>query len=112
LDIHRKSEGTFVGESITPQPGTFDVSAMAKAEPGLPSHFTWRGTEYRVFEVLDTWKSLTGCVSGADEMYVRKHWFRIRTVTGEIMVLYCDRHRRQGKQGKKDRWTLYSIEKG
>lgn len=112
MDIHEKSRGTFISESIAPKAGTFDISAMAKGEPGLPSHFTWRKTEYRIYEVLDTWKSLTGCSSGGDEMYIRKHWFKIRTTTGEVMVLYCDRHRRPGKQGKKDCWTLYTIEEG
>jgi len=40
----------FVGEAITPVPGTQNASAMATGAPGLPARFVWRDREYVVAE--------------------------------------------------------------
>jgi hypothetical protein len=103
------SRESFVGEPVTPKPGTFDTAMMATGIPGLPHQFTWKGTEYAVAAVIETWKTLGPCTSGADEMYVRRHWYKIKTTTGEVMTLYCDRHAPRGKSKTKGRWVLYSI---
>ncbi|MBI4582331.1 MAG: cytoplasmic protein [Planctomycetes bacterium] len=95
----------FVSEPIEPRPGRFDAAAMARGEPGLPADFTWRGRPYTVGRLLATWKT-----SGLDagDLYLRRHWYRIQTTTGEQMVLYCERHpRNRGKP--KARWWLYTI---
>lgn len=99
---------SFIGEPITPKPGAFDTAAMARGEPGLPSAFTCRKTEYTVAAVLETWKSTSACRSGSPETYVRKHWYRIRTTTGEVMTLYFDRQPPRGRRKHKARWYLFS----
>jgi len=98
----------FVGEPIVPVPGTADLRAMAAGEPGLPGKFTWRGKIQTVAEVLARWKTTGPCVSGASERYVRKHWFRIRTIDGIKMEIYCDRQPRVPGRPKQ-RWWLYAI---
>lgn len=103
------AEESFIGESITPAVGTFDPAGMARGEPGLPRAFAWRGRDYQVAAVLDTWRSTSGCRSGSDEQYVRKHWYRIRTCGGETMTLYFDRQPRRGARRSRARWTRYSV---
>lgn len=95
----------FVSEAIVPSAGTSDASAMARGEPGLPREFTWRGTRYVVAELLATWKSST---AERGEMYLRRHWFRVRTTSGEKMTLYCERQAKNAKRPKA-RWWLYTI---
>lgn len=99
---------SFIGEAVTPTPGTFDTAMMATGIPGLPHRFTWRGTEYSVAVVLKMWKTVGQCESGANEMYVRRHWYRVKTTSGDVMTLYCDRSVR-GKNKTKGRWVLYST---
>ncbi len=83
----------FVSEAISPHPGTADTAAMARGEPGLPTGFRWRGRDYLVAELLESWKTNNDGHGGGDaNKYLRRHWFRIRTTTGEIMTLYCLRH--------------------
>ena len=95
----------FVSEAGEPKPGSFDVSAMSRGEPGLPREFTWRGTRYVVAEVLSTWKTST---AERGEMYLRRHWFRIRTASGEQMTLYCERQAKNPRRPKA-RWWLYAV---
>jgi len=40
--------------------------------------------------------------------YIRKHFYRIKTTTGEIMTLQFDR-RPQGARGR-ERWSLFSLQ--
>ncbi len=99
----------FISEIIKPVEGTFDTASMTRGEPGLPKKFTWREKEYEVSEVLEVWKETGPCKSGSDEPYLRKHWYKIRTTTGEIMTLYFERQARSKGQSKA-RWWLYTIE--
>ncbi len=101
--------GRFISEPIEPDRDTFDAERAGKGEPGLPRQFKWRGEEYRIAEVLATWKTTSPCRSGSLENYVRKHWYRVCTENGDVMTLYCNRQtsRRAGKAG--GRWFLYSI---
>ena len=80
------TEESFISEPIKPGSGSFASAAMARGEPGLPAAFTWRGREYAVAQVLESWKSTGGDSWGGTERYVRKHWYRVRTTTGEIMT--------------------------
>lgn len=100
---------TFIGEPITPKLGTFDTSIMATGAPGVPHEFTWRGTEYKIAAIVETWKAVGPCSSGGNEMYVRRHYYRVKMTTGETMTLYCDRHAPRGKSKTKGRWVLYSV---
>src|SRR5579863_6962686 len=97
---------TFVSEPIVPEAGTADVDAMARAEPGPPTSFTWRGKRYDIARVLLTWKS-----HGEDrgDTYVRRHWFDVVTKSGERMRIYFDRN--PGRSGSRvSRWWLYAID--
>jgi hypothetical protein len=100
-----KRKEMFVSEPINPRPGSFDAAAMARGEPGLPAEFTWRDARYVVARLLSTWKTST---SDRGESYLRRHWYRIQTTTGEEMVLYCDRQT-QNPKAPKARWWLYTI---
>jgi hypothetical protein len=89
----------FVGEDIRPVRGELEIGGMAAGEPGLPRRFRWGDRELEVAEVLERWKS-TGEDMG--ETYVRKHWFRVRTTSGETMRIYLHRQDR--------RWRLFTVE--
>jgi hypothetical protein len=95
----------FVSEPLTPVPGTFDAGAMSRGEPGLPGGFSWRDHEYKVERLMSKWKS-TGTDRG--ETYLRRHWYRIQTTTGERMTVYCQRQARNPKDAK-SRWWVYSV---
>ena len=101
----------FVGEPIEPAAGTGDTAAMARGEPGLPARFTWRKTEYRVVAVVSNWKTSGPCRNGSDELYLRRHWFRIRTDPPATMTVYFDRQARNRKKPTA-RWWLYSWRNG
>jgi phosphoribosylglycinamide formyltransferase-1 len=98
----------FISESIKPVAGTFDTDGMSRGEPGLPDRFLWRKAEYKIAQVIDRWKDTGPCKSGSKEKYVRKHWFKIRTTSGEVMKIYFER-KPLPKSQRKMRWWLYSI---
>lgn len=98
----------FIGEQITPQAGTFDAAAMARGLPGLPAGFIWRGRDYRIAELVSQWKSSGPCRNGSSEMYLRRHWFKVRTDPPAMMTIYFDRQAKD--RGKpKSRWFIYSA---
>jgi len=98
----------FVSEEIVPSIGTFDPTVMAKGAPALPGRFRWRDTEYTVAEVIKTWKESGPDKYPSGQMYLRKHWFEVRTTDGAIMMIYFERQARSKHDAKK-RWWLYSI---
>lgn len=100
----------FISEPIKPVSGTFDTAGMTRGEPGLPERFIWKDTEYEVAEVLETWKETGPCKNGSPELYLRKHWYKIRTADGLLMTLYFERQARS-KGSSKARWWLYTIER-
>ena len=99
---------SFIGEPVVPKPGTFDMAAMARGEPGLPRVFSWRGTEYRVAALMENWKSTGPSVDGGTEQYLRKHWYRIRTTDGREMEICFERQARSSNERKK-RWWLFGV---
>lgn len=96
----------FISEAITPAPGTADVRAMGRGEPGLPRRFTWRDHEYAVVETLMTWKT-SAREGGVGELYLRRHWYKVLTACGDRMTLYCERQARS-RARRKVRWFIYS----
>lgn len=94
-----------ISEPITPARLSMDLRAMARREPGLPDRFTWRRREYVIHEVLERWKTLDRPGPGA---YVRRHWCRLRMVSGEVMTVYCERHTSNPRRPKAC-WWLYSL---
>ena len=98
----------FVSEQIIPS-GEFDPDTAIAGEPIFPHRFTWRNSEYIIDAILDTWKESGPCSSGGGEMYLRKHWYKIRTSTGLVMKLYFERQPRSKRQ-RTARWWLYTVE--
>jgi hypothetical protein len=98
----------FIGEAIKPDADTFNAHSLIGGEPAMPRLFTWRGEQFVVAEVLEKWKTAGDCRSGSTEQYVRKHWFRIRTSSGDEMKVYFERQPRSGRE-RKTRWWLYSM---
>jgi len=98
----------FVCEPLVPVRGTAQTAAMARGEPGLPDAFTWRGTRYRLLGVIESWKTSGPCRSGADEIYLRRHWYRILTEPRAILTVYFERQPRNRKR-LKARWWVYSF---
>ena len=79
---------------------------MTRGEPGLPRRFSWRDRGYEVSAVEASWKS-----HGEDrgDVYVRRHWYDIRTTCGQRMRIYFDRN--PGRAGsRRSRWWVYSLE--
>jgi len=100
-----------ISESITPITGQVDERRITIGAPLLPTRFIWRGVEYSVAEVLESWKETSPCRHGSGERYVRKHWFRVRTAGNEEMKIYFERQPRSGRQ-RKQRWWLYTLREG
>ena len=95
----------FVSEPMTPVPGTADVSAMSRGEPGLPSRFVWRKQEHVVADLLRTWKS---SIKELGESYLKRHWYEIVTGSGLVLTIYCERQRRNPTRPKA-RWWVYTV---
>lgn len=98
----------FVSELVHPAEESFDFAGTPAGDPPIPRRFKWRDKEYTVADVLERRRDTGPCTHGSGELYARKHWFRVRTTTGEVMNLYFERHARSKAQRKK-RWWLYSI---
>jgi hypothetical protein len=99
-----------ISESITPILATdadADPEALA-GEPVLPRRFVWRGAEHVVAEVLERWKEYSSGSPAMPDRYLRKHWYRVRTVAGVEMTLYFERKARSKGQAKR-RWWLFSV---
>ena len=97
----------FVSEAIKPAVATFDASRMALGEPGFPREFMWRGRTIEVAAVLRAWRETGKCRHGSPELYVRKHWFEVATVSDGTMKIYFERQPRVGRKGA--RWWLFSV---
>ncbi len=102
------SQSQFISEPIQPAAGTFDPRAMACGEPGLPTHFTWRGATYEIVDLLEEWKT-SDREGGSGELYLRRHWYKLRTDPDAIMTIYCQRQASSRASAKK-RWWLYTVE--
>ena len=101
------ADAQFISEPIQPVPGTGDARAMARGEPGLPARFIWRDRTYTVTEVMEAWKSSGPERGGGGEIYLRRHWHKVRVDTGETMTLYCERQARNRRRPQA-RWFLYT----
>ena len=97
----------FISEPIKPLTETADTSRMAVGEPGLPRQFVWRGRIITVNAVLRSWRDTGPCHHGSPEMYARKHWYEVATVSDGTMKLYFDRQPRGSR--KEARWWLFSL---
>ncbi|MFH0908373.1 MAG: DUF6504 family protein [bacterium] len=99
----------FVSEPLKPVIATADTSRMAAGEPGLPREFVWRGRTIVVRDVVRSWKDTGPCSHGSGEKYVRKHWYEVRTETGQRMKIYFERQARSRARATQ-RWWLFTTE--
>ncbi len=96
-----------ISEAIKPLTETADTMRMAIGEPGLSRKFVWRGRTVTVTAVLHSWRETGKCRRGSPEMYVRKHWYEVATVSDGTMKIYFERQPRGGRKGA--RWWLFSV---
>ena len=97
----------FISEAIRPAGDSFEAARMATGAPGLPPAFVWRGRTFEISQVRRTWRQTGKCRLGSPERYVRRYWFEVATISGEILRIDFDRQPRSGK--KEARWWLFSI---
>ncbi len=100
----------FVSECITPLFKGETVQSYVPGEPVLPQGFEWRDKAYWIESVLQAWKEAGPCRSGASEIYLRKHWYRLQMTDHTEMEVYFERQARSAKQ-RKARWWLYTLKK-
>lgn len=98
-----------ISEPITPFAGTFDTSAMGRGEPGLPRGFNWRDHDFEIAQTLETWKHSSREGGGAGDLYLRRHYYKLRMSDDSIWTVYFIRQ--TPKTGNpKSRWFLYTRE--
>ncbi len=106
----------FLSEPIAPL-GAFDTGAMARGLPGLPPGFIWREQPCEIAATLGTWKQSApeGGRPGG-ELYLQRHYFRLRMSDNSIWTVYFTRQPLRGGRRAKaghvagSRWFLYSRE--
>jgi phosphoribosylglycinamide formyltransferase-1 len=101
----------FISEGLKPLTETVIPSSFAIGAPLLPARFLWRNETLCIEAILEQWKETSPCRHGSGERYVRKHWFRLRLVSGEEMTVYFERQLRFHGQGR-TRWWLFSKSSG
>jgi RimJ/RimL family protein N-acetyltransferase len=99
-----QSKPAFISERITLEPGSSDVSAMSRGEPGVPKAFVWRGSRFETAHLVLTRRDM-----GTDrgDVYVRRHYYEIETTDQLRMVLYFERN--PSDRTKRKAWWLYTL---
>jgi len=98
---------SLISEPIEPLMDDLADRAFDVGEPILPARFRWRGTEYQVDSILESWKQYSSGSRQMPEHYLRKHWFHVRTTDGATMKIYFERLARS-KGSTRSRWWLYT----
>lgn len=100
----------FISEQLLPHQGTFDTRRMGRGEPGLPGGFDWRDDSFAIVQELDSWKHSSREGSHAQgDLYLRRHYFRLRMSDDTIWVVYFERQPPRSGNAKA-RWFLYTRE--
>ena len=107
----------FISEAIDTM---FNQPPALEKKPGCPDQFTWRGTTYRIVEMLREWHDYerrdrmahnmrpehAATASRRGSWGVGRDYYRVRTDEGRIFELYYDRA--PGRTGsRKGGWFLY-----
>lgn len=98
-----------VSEPLTPLAGTFDTSRMGRGEPGLPRGFTWHDETFLIEQELAAWKHSSREGGGAGDLYLRRHYHKLRMSDGSVWVVYFVRQTPKSGDPRK-RWFLYTVE--
>lgn len=99
---------SLISESIEPVMEETAERPFLAGEPVLPAAFRWRGVEYRVETILDSWKEYSPGTRQMPDRYLRKHWFHVRAQDGTEMKIYFERHVRS-KGTERARWWLFTV---
>jgi RimJ/RimL family protein N-acetyltransferase len=94
----------FISERISPEPGSFDIGAMSRGEPGLPKAFSWRGQRFEVAQITSTHR---GMGEDRGDVYVRRHYYEVETTDALRMSLYFERNPSDRSRGKA--WWLFTL---
>lgn len=91
---------------MSPQFISEQIRVTTDGEIKQPISFAWKGTEYRVTEILLSWFDW-GFPPGASQRdwRTRRHrnYYRVRTSSGEVFEIYLDRATPSGSS----EWYLY-----
>jgi len=98
---------SLISEAIEPLMDDLAERPFTVGEPILPARFRWRGAEYRVESVLESWKEYSEGSRQMPERYLRKHWFHVRASDGSTMKIYFERSARS-KGTERARWWLFT----
>ncbi|HEU4334698.1 MAG TPA: DUF6504 family protein [Candidatus Eisenbacteria bacterium] len=99
---------SLISESIEPVLEETAERPFLAGEPVLPAAFRWRGVEYRVETILESWKEYSPGTRQMPDRYLRKHWFHVRAHDGTEMKIYFERHVRS-KGTERARWWLFTV---
>jgi hypothetical protein len=99
---------SLISEPIEPLTEEAAERPFLAGEPVLPSRFRWRGAEYQVGDILESWKEYSAGTRQMPDRYLRKHWFHVRTTDGTEMKIYFERSARS-KGTEKSRWWLFTL---
>jgi hypothetical protein len=106
----------FYGEPIEPiyqEPPTYEK------KPDCPDGFSWRGTDYRVSDLLNEWADFerrgrmarnmqpqhARVAANRGSLGVGRFYFRVRTDTGQVFEIYYDRAIKDSDH-RKGSWVL------
>lgn len=95
----------FISERITPEPGSSDVGAMSRGEPGVPQAFLWRCERFETSRLVSTRRDMK---TDRGDVYVRRHYYEIETADQLRMVIYFERN--PSDRSKRKAWWLYTLE--
>ena len=98
----------------------FDEPPTLEKNPGCPDRFVWKEEMYQVTEKIGEWQDYSRRGRMAHNMRaehaevaesrgswgVGRHYFRVRTLTGQVFDLYYDRAPKS-VDNRKGAWFLY-----
>ncbi|MGC1380232.1 MAG: DUF6504 family protein [Candidatus Baltobacteraceae bacterium] len=92
----------FVSRPLVPTGDGF-VTPASGTEPPVPRAFLWEGRTLEIAEVVRRWRSTK---ADRGDVYLKRHWFELRTEAGASLEVYYDREARRGASP----WWLYAID--
>ena len=107
----------FIEEPIEVQ---YDIPPVLEKKPGCPDGFTWRGSKYRIVDILSEWHDYQRRGRMARNMRpehataarrrgswgVGQDYYRISTESGQIFDIYYDRAPKDVDR-RKGEWFLF-----
>ena len=107
----------FYDEPITP---VFDRDFLLEKKQGCPVGFSWRGTDYRIVEMLQEWHDYTRKGRMARNMQpqhaqrasqqgswgVGRDYYIVKTASGQLFKIYFDRSTRDVDH-RKGGWYIW-----